>query len=93
MPQHTTLRSRLIRLAHTNAELRPAILSLLASEATADSDGNYMSRQYLAQLSAQASELSAMVSPEQALPDWVEAKISAAANALRDVHNYMKYGG
>jgi hypothetical protein len=80
-------------LAHTNAEARPAILSLLATDAVADSDGNYMSRQYLAQLAEQAAELSTMVSPEQALPDWVEAKISASANALRDVHNYMKYGG
>jgi len=91
----TTLRSRLIRLAHTNPNLRADLLPLIASESdtTSGSDGYYMAAQYIQQIADQASELSEKITPGKPLPDWVEAKITQAAAALKDVHGYMTYGG
>jgi hypothetical protein len=94
-----SLRSRLIRLAHMRPEIRPHILPLIASvsdteaDATAGSDGYYMTAQYLRQIADQASELAQAVPPGMPLPDWFEAKVAQAANTVRDLHGYLKYGG
>lgn len=90
-----TLRRRLIRLAHSQPDLRPHLLPILASEsdATAGSDGYYMTAQYLRQIADQASELAEAVPPGKPLPDWFEAKVAQAAGTIRDLHGYLKYNG
>lgn len=90
-----TLRTRLIRFAHARPDLRPHLLSVLASESDADagSDGYYMTAQYLRQIAHQAAELADAVPPGKPLPDWFEAKVAQAANTIRDLHGYVKYGG
>lgn len=93
------LRSQLIRLAHARPDLRPHILPIVASapgteaDATAGSDGYYMTAQYLRQIADQAGELAAAVQPGMPLPDWFEAKVAQAAGTVRDLHGYMKYKG
>jgi len=94
-----TLRNRLIRLAHAQPDLRPHLLPLVASapgtesEATAGSDGYYMTAQYLRQIADQAGELAAAIPAGTPLPDWFEAKVAQAAGTVRDLHGYMKYRG
>jgi hypothetical protein len=94
-----TLRSRLVRLAHANPDLRPHILPLVASnpvpeaDATAGSDGYYMTAQYLRQIADQARELAEAIPPGTPLPDWFEAKAAQAAGTMRDLHGYVRYRG
>jgi hypothetical protein len=91
------LRNQLIRLAHARPDLRPHILPLVASavgtesEATAGSDGYYMTAQYLRQIADQAGELAEAIPAGTPLPDWFEAKVAQAAGTVRDLHGYMKY--
>ena len=59
----------------------------------ADSDGSYMSTGYLKALSDKSEELLHYIHENSDLPDWVEAKISQAANAINGVHDYFKYRG
>jgi hypothetical protein len=93
------LRNRLIRLAHAQPDLRPHILPLIASspgteaDATAGSDGYYMTAQYLRQIADQAGELAEAIPPGTPLPDWFEAKVAQAAGTVRDLHGYLKYRG
>jgi hypothetical protein len=93
------LRSRIIRLAHANPQLRPHLIPLVAAnsgaegDATAGSDGYYMTAQYLRQMAAQAAELAQAIPEGTPLPDWFEAKAAQAAASLRDLHGYLKYRG
>ena len=92
------LRSRNIRLAHANPQLRPHLIPLVAAsgaegDAAAGSDGYYMTAQYLRQMAAQAAELAQAIPEGTPLPDWFEAKAAQAAGTLRDLHGYLKYRG
>lgn len=89
------LRSKLIRLAHSNPGLREHLLPVLAAEGdvSAGSDGYYMTAQYLRQIADQAGYLADAVQPGMPLPDWFEAKVAQAAGTIRDLHGYIKYGG
>jgi len=95
----TPLRRRLIRLAHAQPDLRQHLLPLVASvpgteaDATAGSDGYYMTAQYLRQIADQAAELAEAIPAGTPLPDWFEAKAAQAAGTMRDLHGYMKYRG
>jgi len=88
------LRSKLIRLAYSNPDMRRHLLPVLAAggNASAGSDGYYMTAQYLRQIADQAGELADAVQPGMPLPDWFEAKVAQAAGTIRDLHGYIKYG-
>lgn len=55
------------------------------------SDGSYMSVGYLKALSDKSDELLEYVHQDTPLPDWVEAKIGQAANAINSVRDYFVY--
>jgi predicted double-glycine peptidase len=63
----------------------------VAGEVEADSDGSYMSVGYLKALAGKAKDLLEYVDNDTELPDWAEAKIGQAANALAGVHDYFAY--
>jgi hypothetical protein len=57
-----------------------------------ESDGTYMSRQFLRQIALQAAALSDLVGEATSLMDWQEAKISMAAHSINAVFNALMYG-
>ena len=57
----------------------------------AGSDGSYMSVGYLKALADKSDELLDYIDDETPLPDWVEAKIGQAANAINGVRDYFVY--
>lgn len=64
-----------------------------ASEHDADSDGSYMSVGYLKALADKSKHLLDYISYDTPMPDWAEAKIGQAANAINSVHDYFVYRG
>lgn len=58
-----------------------------------DSDGSYMSVGYLKALADKSDELLEYIDHDTPLPDWVEAKIGQAANAINGVRDYFVYRG
>ena len=58
-----------------------------------DGDGeSYMSVQSLQSMKDHAEELLTRVDHGTRLPDWVEAKLTRAAQSLNDVYEYMSHG-
>jgi len=58
-----------------------------------DPDGeSYMSVQGLQSMRDHAEDLLGQINNETPLPDWVEAKITRAAQDLNDVYEYMNHG-
>jgi hypothetical protein len=57
----------------------------------ADSDGSYMSVGYLQALTDKSGHLLEHIDNSTPLPDWVEAKISQAANAINSVHDFYEF--
>ena len=53
---------------------------------------SYMSVQGLQSLKDHAEDLLGQVGNDTPLPDWVEAKITRAAQAINDVYEYMNHG-
>jgi hypothetical protein len=49
-----------------------------------------MSKSYIKNIQELATNIDQMISPEQDLDDWVDAKIVKANEALSDVHNFLK---
>lgn len=76
-----------------NTSRLPEDVDITASEQghEADSDGSYMSVGYLKALSDKSEELLDYIDNSTPLPDWVEAKISQAANAINGVRDYFVY--
>ena len=68
-------------------------MAQMADETMADSDGSYMSVGYLKALADKSEHLLDHIDNNSDLPDWVEAKISQAANAINGVHDYFEYRG
>lgn len=58
----------------------------------ADSDGSYMSVQHLRELQDHSSDLLEKVESDTPLEDWVEAKLTESAAALRSVYEFMEHG-
>ena len=56
-----------------------------------DSDGSYMSVGYLNALAEKSDHLLEHIDNGTPLPDWVEAKISQAANAINSVHDFYEF--
>lgn len=86
MPPHLTAsdRSILARL------LRQAECSCEGAED--EGEGSYMSAQALQAMQSHAADLLAQVDDSTELPDWVEAKITGAAQDLQDVYEFMMHG-
>lgn len=59
----------------------------------ADSDGSYMSVGYLKALAAKSHHLLDHIHYDTPLPDWAEAKIGVAANAINAVFDYFEFRG
>lgn len=57
----------------------------------AGSDGSYMSVGYLKALADKSNELLDYIDEGTPLPDWVEAKIGQAANAINGVRDFFVY--
>jgi len=76
-----------------NTSRLPEDVAITASELEADSDGSYMSVGYLKALADKSRHLLNHIHYDTPLPDWVEAKIGQAANAINAVHDYFEYRG
>lgn len=58
-----------------------------------EGDGeSYMSVQALQSMRDHAEDLLSRVDHGSRLPDWVEAKLTRAAQSLNDVYEYMSHG-
>jgi 2'-5' RNA ligase/ribosomal protein S18 acetylase RimI-like enzyme len=66
--------------------------SRTASAKKAEDSPSYMSVQHLAEMADHAQELSGKIDSDTPLPDWVESKLSQAAQVLRDVYEYLEHG-
>lgn len=83
-----------------NTSRLPEDVAITANEDTmhghdhhGDSDGSYMSVGYLKSLADKSQELLGHIHHDTPLPDWVEAKIGQAANAINSVRDYFAYRG
>lgn len=83
-----------------NTSRLPEDVAITANEDTmkghdhhGDSDGSYMSVGYLKALADKSQELLGHIHHDTPLPDWVEAKIGQAANAINSVRDYFAYRG
>lgn len=92
-----TLRSKLIRLAHANPELRAHLLPLLKASTqekegpVAGSDGNYMTKQNLWLTHQMAESLYNEIPDGMLLPDWAESKINSAADHIKAVAGWAQH--
>ena len=64
----------------------------VAEEVTADSDGNYMSRQNLSDIEEAASKLQNSIDENSEMEDWVEDKLSAVRQMMSDVERFYAHG-
>jgi len=64
----------------------------VAEEVTADSDGNYMSRQNLSDIEESASKLQNSIDENSEMEDWVEDKLSAVRQMMSDVERFYSHG-
>ena len=73
--------------------MKPSPSKVAQRYAASHLDGeSYMSVQALQSLKDHAADLLGQVANTTPLPDWVEAKLTRAAQTINDVYEYMNHG-